>query len=99
MKYLQQHLAFGGVLAAIALGAASAVADSSLFPNGEPNWSALRTADSHSVASEASSLDAACPASVFSLASSLEARSGTSCASAGIGLRSDKFVGFFITIR
>lgn len=99
MKCLRQHLAFGGALAAFALGAASAVADSSLFPNGEPNWSALRAAGSHSVASEATSLDAGYPASVISLASSLEARSGTSCASAGIGLRSDKFVGFIITIR
>lgn len=99
MKYLRQQLAFGGVLAAIAFGGASAVADSSLFPNGEPNWSALRTASSHSVASEASSLDAGYPASVISLASSLEARSGTSCASAGIGMRSDKFVGFIITVR
>lgn len=99
MNCLQQHLAFGGVLAAIALGAVSAVADSSLFPNGEPNWSALRTAGSHSVASEASSLDAGYPASIISLASSLEARFGTSCASEGIDLRSDKFVGFFITIR
>ena len=99
MKCLRQHLAFGGVLAAFALGAASAVADSSLFPNGEPNWSALRTANSHSVASAASSLDAAYPASVISPASTLEARSGTSCASAGIDLRSDKFTGFFITIR
>ena len=91
MKCLRQHLAFGGVLAAFALGAASAVADSSLFPNGEPNWSALRTANSHSVASAASSLDAAYPASVISPASPLEARSGTSCASVGIGMRSDKF--------
>ena len=99
MKYLRQHQAFGGLLAAFALGAASAVADSSLFPNGEPNWSALRTANSHSVASAASSLDAAYPASVISLASSLEARSGTSCASAGIDLRSDKFAGFIISIR
>ena len=91
MKYLRQHQAFGGLLAAFALGAASAVADSSLFPNGEPNWSALRTANSHSVASAASSLDAAYPASVISPASPLEARSGTSCASVGIGMRSDKF--------
>ena len=57
MKCLRQHLAFGGVLAVLALGAASAVADSSLFPNGEPNWFALRTAGSHSVASAATSLD------------------------------------------
>ena len=99
MKCLRQHLAFGGVLAVLALGVASAIADSSLFPNGEPNWSALRTASSHSVASEASSLDAGYPASVISLASSLEARSGTSCASAGIDLRSDKFVGMIIVIR
>lgn len=99
MKYLRQHQAFGGLLAAIAFGGASAVADSSLFPNGEPNWSALRTANSHSVASAASSLDAAYPASVISPVSPLEARSGTSCASAGIDLRSDKFTGFFITIR
>ena len=99
MKHLRQHLAFGGVLAAIALGAASAVAASSLFPTGEPDWSALRAAGSHSVASEASSLDAGYPASVISLASSLEARSSTSCASAGIDLRSDKFVGFIISIR
>ncbi len=99
MKCLRQHLAFGGVLAVLALGAASAVADSSLFPNGEPNWPALRTANSHSVASAASSLDAAYPASVISPASPLEARSGTSCASVGIGMRSDKFVGMIIVIR
>ena len=99
MDCLRQHLAFGGGLAAIVLGAASAVADSSLFPNGEPNWSALRTADSHSVASEASSLDAAYPASVFSLASSLEARYRTIGISEGIGMRSDKFVGFIVIVR
>ena len=99
MKHLRQHLAFGGLLAAIALGGASAVAASSLFPNGEPDWSTLRTAGSHSVASAATSLDAGYPASVISLASSLEARSSTSCASSGIDLRSDKFVGFIISIR
>ena len=99
MKCLRQHLAFNGVLAAIALGTVSAVADSSLFPNGEPNWSALRTASSHSVESAASALDAAYPASVISPASPLEARYRTSCASAGIDLRSDKFVGMIIVIR
>ena len=99
MKCLRQHLAFGGVLAVLALGVASAIADSSLFPNGEPNWSALRTASSHSVESAASALDAAYPASVISPASPLEARYRTSCASAGIDLRSDKFVGMIIVIR
>ena len=99
MKHLRQHLAFGGVLATIALGAASAVADSSLFPNGEPNWSALRTANSHSVASAASSLDAAYPASVISPASPLEARYRTIGISEGIGMRSDKFAGMIIVIR
>ena len=84
MNCLRQHLAFGGVLAAIALGAASAVADSSLFPNGEPNWSALRVANSHSVASEASSL---------------EARYRTIGISEAIGMRSDKFVGFIVIVR
>ena len=84
MKCLQQHLAFGGVLAAIALGAASAVAASSLFPNGEPDWSALRTAGSHSVASEASSF---------------EAHYRTIGISEGIGMRSDKFVGIILVIR
>jgi hypothetical protein len=84
MKHLRQHLAFGGVLATIALGAASAVADSSLFPNGEPDWSALRTAGSHSVASEASSL---------------EARYRTIGISEGIGMRSDKFVGMIIIVQ
>lgn len=34
------------------------VAASSLFPNGEPDGSALRATNSHSVASEASSLEA-----------------------------------------
>ncbi len=99
MKCLRQHPAFGGVLAVLALGGVSAVADSSLFPNGEPNWSALRTASSHSVASAATSLDAGYPASVISPSSSLEARYRTSCASAGIDLRSDKFVGMIIVIR
>ena len=99
MKHLRQHLAFGGVLATIALGAASAVADSSLFPNGEPDWSALRTASSQSVASAATSLDAGCPASVISPASSLEARYRTIGISEGIGMRSDKLVGFIIFVR
>ena len=84
MKHLRQHLAFGGILAAITLGSASAVADSSLFPNGEPNWPALRTAGSHSVASEASSL---------------EARYRTIGISEGIGMRSDKFVGMIFIVR
>ena len=84
MKRLRQHLAFGGVLAVMAFGAAIAVADSSLFPNGEPNWSALRTASSHSVASEASSL---------------EARYRTIGISEGIGMRSDKFVPIIVIIR
>jgi len=94
-----RHLAFSGVLAAISLGTASAVADSSLFPNGEPDWSALRTASSHSVASVASSLDAGCPASCISSASSLEARYRTIGVSEGIGMRSDKLVGFIIFVR
>ena len=84
MKHLRQHLAFGGILAAIVLGAASAVAASSLFPNGEPDWSALRTAGSHSVASDASSL---------------EARYRTTGISGGIGMRSDKFFGFIVIVR
>ena len=99
MNCLRQHLAFGGVLAAIALGTVSAVADSSLFPNGEPDWSALRIASSHSVASAATSLDAGYPASVISPASSLEARYRTVCISEGIGMRSDKFVGFIVIVR
>ncbi len=99
MNCLRQHLAFGGVLAAIALGTVSAVADSSLFPNGEPDWSALRIASSHSVASAATSLDAGYPASVISPSSSLEARYRTVCISEGIGMRSDKFVGFIVIVR
>ena len=99
MNCLRQHRALGGVLAAIALGGASAVADSSLFPNGEPNWSALRTASSHSVASAATSLDAGCPASGISPSSSLEARYRTTGISEGIGMRSDKFVGFIVIVR
>ena len=84
MKHLRQHLAFGGILAAITLGAASAVAASSLFPNGEPDWSALRAAGSHSVASEALAL---------------EARYRTIGISEGIGLRSDKLVGMIVIVR
>ncbi|MBQ6247251.1 MAG: hypothetical protein IJK04_10320 [Kiritimatiellae bacterium] len=99
MKRLQQHPALCGALAAMALGGVAAFADSSLFPNGEPNWSALRTSGSHSVESTAIALDAAYPASVFSAASALEARSSTSCASAPIALRSDKFTGMIITVR
>ena len=99
MKCLRQHPAFGGVLAVLALGGVSAVADSSLFPNGEPDWSALRTASSHSVASAATSLDAGCPASVISPSSSLEARYRTIGISEGIGMRSDKFVGFIVIVR
>lgn len=99
MDCLQQHLAFAGALAAMALGGVAAFADSSLFPSGEPDWSALRTSGSHSVESTAIALDAAYPASVFSAASALEARSSTSCASAPIALRSDKFTGMIITVR
>ena len=99
MKCLRQHPAFGGVLAVLALGVASAIADSSLFPNGEPNWSAQRIASSHSVASAATSLDAGYPASVISPSSSLEARYRTIGISEGIGMRSDKFVGMIIVIR
>ena len=99
MKCLRQHLAFGGVLAVLALGGVSAVADSSLFPNGEPDWSALRIASSHSVASAATSLDAGYPASIISPASSLEARYRTIGISEGIGMCSDKFVGFIVIVR
>ncbi len=99
MNCLRQHLALGGVLAAIALGGVSAVADNSLFPNGEPDWSTLRTASSHSVASAATSLDAGYPASVISPSSSLEARYRTIGISEGIGMRSDKFVGFIVIVR
>jgi hypothetical protein len=84
MKRLRKHLAFGGILAILALGAGNASADGSLFPNGEPNWSALRTAGNHSVASEASSL---------------EARYRTIGTSEGIGLRSDKVVGMILVVR
>ena len=84
MKRLRKHLAFGGVLAALALGAGNASADSSLFPNGEPNWSALRTAGSHGAASEASAL---------------EARYRTIGISEGIALRSDKLVGMILVVR
>ncbi len=84
MKRLRKHLAFGGILAILALGAGNASADGSLFPNGEPNWSSLRTAGSHSVASEASSL---------------EARYRTIGISEGIGLRSDKLVGMILIVR
>ncbi len=96
---MKRPMTIGGILVASALGAASAVAASSLFPNGEPNWSALRTAGSHSVESTAIALDAAYPASVSSAASALEARSATSCASAGIALRSDKLTGMIIIVR
>lgn len=96
---MKRPMTIGGILVASALGAASAVVASSLFPNGEPNWSALRTSGSHSVESTAIALDAAYPASVFSAASALEARSATSCASAGIALRSDKLEGMIIKIR
>ncbi len=96
---MKRPMTIGGILVASALGAASAVASGSFFPGGEPDWSALRTAGSHSAASDAVSLDAACPASVSSAASALEARSATSCASAGIALRSDKLEGMIIKIR
>ena len=84
MKRLQQHPALCGALAAMALGGIAAFADSSLFPNGEPNWSALRIASSHSVASETSAL---------------EARYRTMGISEGIGMRSDKFNAIIVIIR
>ena len=96
---MKRPMTIGGILVASALGAASAVADSSLFPNGEPDWSALRAASSHSVASAASSLDAGCPASGVSSALPLEARYRTIGISEGIGMRSDKFVGSIVIVQ